>query len=421
MNIDGSGIDGVGESVNATNTVETDNDVSMEMDQAADTAGAKCTCESTEQHNGLYAASPLKENLQSLTITPAMASTTIDYTQNIAQLSPQPGTFYRFRDFPAEVRCMIWKYHAEDEEDFGEPRTLTIIANFDGENAKNNTRCNYVAELLHRMELTNDQNTRSFQKRVRFPWRAQPAPSYKMPASLYINKEARYVGQEIYSKSHFLMSILETEKPVYFREDLDTLHFSDWFTFNTFCVQFAYVQTKQTSVRLAMKASRRVIIPDDEENIPLHLRCFVCRHNNRGWHRPNPCIKCQDLNPRQRLDDYIRNLAVGTESFGLSERINVEKSAVKQTQRMQKLRIKALEYMNWGFNKLDTLVLGMDSHLVSDTLHQRRSRWVEDRWRFKEDIMQYLTEKAFVDVEILSKREFIERFGEWDPQIKLGC
>ncbi|KAF7930982.1 uncharacterized protein EAE97_009191 [Botrytis byssoidea] len=218
-----------------------------------------------------------------------------------------------------------------------------------------------------------------------------------MPASLYVNKEARYVGQGLYLRSHFLMSILETEKPVYFREDLDILHFSGWFTFNTFCVQFTFMQTKETSVRLAMEANRRVIIPYDEEDIPLHLRCVVCMHNNR------------DLNPRERLDDYIKNVAVGTESFGLSERINAEKFAVKQTQRMQKLRIKALQYMNWGFNKLNTLVLGMDIHLVSDTMHQRRPEWVEDRWRFKEDIMKYLTDKAFVEIEFLSKKERIRR------------
>ncbi|TGO12158.1 hypothetical protein BTUL_0093g00060 [Botrytis tulipae] len=420
MDIDGNGIDGVGEGANVTNTVEMDNDVSMEMDQSADDKGAECTCESSGQHNSLYDTSPATECLQNSTITPAMASTNINYTQNITKLSPQPGTFHRFRDFPPEVRCMIWKYHAEDEEDFGKPRTLTIIAKYSGENAKNNTRCNYVMELLHRMELTDEQNTRSFQKNVKFPWTAQPAPSYKMPASLYVNKEARYISQELYSKSSFLMSILETEKPVYFREDLDILHFSDWFTFNTFCVQFAFMQTKKTSIRLAMKANRRVIIPYDEEDIPLHLRCVVCMHNNRGWHRPNPCVKCQDLNPRERLDDYIKNVAVGTESFGLSERINAEKFAVKQTQRMQKLRIKALQYMDWGFNKLDTLVLGMDSHLVSDSIHQRRTKWVEDRWRFKEDIMKYLKKKAFEEIEFLSKKEFIERFREWDPQIKLG-
>ncbi|TGO38508.1 hypothetical protein BHYA_0073g00170 [Botrytis hyacinthi] len=313
MDIDGSGIDGVGEGANATSTAEIDNDVSMGMDQSADTKGAEFTCESSGQHNGLYDTSPTKECLQSLAITPAIASTNINYTQNIAQISSQPGTFHRFRDFPAEVRCMIWKYHAEDEENFGGPRTLTIIAKYSGENTKNNTRCNYVMELLHRMELTDEQNTRSFQKNAKFPWTAQPAPSYKLPASLYVNKEARYVGQELYSKSHFLMSILETEKPVYFREGLDILHFSDWFTFNTFCVQFAFVRTKETSVRLAMKANRRVIIPYDEEDIPLHLRCVVCMHNNRGWHRPNPCVKCQDMNPRQRLDDYIKNVAVGTE------------------------------------------------------------------------------------------------------------
>ncbi|TGO75371.1 hypothetical protein BELL_0217g00070 [Botrytis elliptica] len=420
MDIDGSGIDGVGEGANATSTVEMDNEVSMGMDQSADTEGAERVCESSGPHNGLYDTSPATDCLQSLTITPAVASTNVDYARNMAQLSPQPGTFHRFRDFPAEVRCMIWKYHAEDEEDFGEPRTLTIIAKYTGENAKKNSRCNYVMELLHRMELTDEQNTRSFQKNVKFPWTAQPAPSYKMPASLYVNKEARYIGQELYSKSHFLMSILETEKPVYFREDLDILHFSDWFTFNTFCVQFAFMQTKETSIRLAMKANRRVIIPEDEEDIPLLLRCVVCMHMNRGWHRPNPCVKCQDMNPRERLDDYIKNVAVGTESFGLSERINAEKFAVKQTQRMQKLRIKALEYMDWGFNQLDTLVLGMDSHLVSDTIHSRRPKWVEDRWKFKEDIMRYLKRKAFHEVEFLSKKEFIERFGEWDPQIQLG-
>ncbi|KAF5869771.1 uncharacterized protein Bfra_010971 [Botrytis fragariae] len=392
MNIDGSGIDGVGEDVNATNTVEMDNDISMGMDQSAYAEGAES----------------------------AMASANINYAHNIAQLSSQPGTFHRSSDFPAEVRCTIWKYHAEDEEDFGEPHSLTIIAKYTGENPKKNSRCNYVTELLHHMELTDDQNTRSFQKSVKFPWTAQPAPSYKIPASLYVNKEGQYAGQELYSKSHFLMSILETEKPVYFREDLDTLHFSDWFTFNTFCVQFAFVQTDQTSIRLAMEANRRVIIPEDEVDISLHLRCVVCRHNNRGWHRPNPCVKCLDMNPRQRLDDYIKNVAIGTESFGLPEKINAEKFAVKQTQRMQKLRIKALQYMDWGFNKLDSLVLGMDSHLVSDTLHQKRPKWVEDRWKFKEDIMRHLTYKAFEEVEFLSKKEFIERFGERDPRIELG-
>ncbi|KAF7946314.1 hypothetical protein EAE96_009315 [Botrytis aclada] len=293
---------------------------------------------------------------------------------------------------------MIWKYHAEEEEeeeeeeeDFGEPRTLTLIAKYAGENPQRNARCNHVTELLHRMELTDDHSTRSFDKRVKFAWSAQPAPTYKMPASLYVNKEARYVGQELYSQSHLLMSILETEKPVYFREDLDTLHFADWFTFNTFCVQFAFEQTYETSVRRAMKANRRAMIFDDEdaEDFPWHLRCVICKHHNFGLYRPSPCVKCEDLNPRERLDDYIKNIAVGTESFGLSKKINAEKFAVKQTQRMQKLRRKALEYMDWGFNKLDTLVLGTDSHLVADTLHHRRTKWVEDRCWLEGDIMVY--------------------------------
>ncbi|KAF7930981.1 uncharacterized protein EAE97_009190 [Botrytis byssoidea] len=169
MDIDGNGIDGIGEGANVTNTVEMENDISMEMDQSADDKGAECTCEPNGQHNGLYDTSPATESLQNSTITPVIASTKINRTQNIVQISPQPGIFRRFRDFPAEVRCMIWKYHAEDEEDFGEPRTLTIIAKYSGENTKNNTRCNYVMELLHRMELTDEYNTRSFQKNVKCP------------------------------------------------------------------------------------------------------------------------------------------------------------------------------------------------------------------------------------------------------------
>ncbi|TEY45513.1 hypothetical protein BOTCAL_0330g00070 [Botryotinia calthae] len=420
MDIDESGVDGVGEAANATSTVEMNDDVSMVMDQPADAKGAECACESSGQHNGLYDVSPAKECLQSLTITPTMASININDTRNTAQQSPQPRTFRRFRDFPAEVRCMIWKYHAEAEEDFGEPRTLTLISKLTGENINKEGRCNYVNELLHRMELTDDQRTLSFQKKARFPWTAQPTSSYKMPDSLYINREARYIGLELYSKSHFLMSILETEKPVYFREDLDTLHFADWFTFNTFCLQFAFVQTKETSIRSAMKANRRVIIPLDEEDIPWHLRCVVCMHHDRGWHRPNPCEMCQDANPRQCLDDYIKNVAVGTETFGLSKKINAEKYAIKQSIRTQNLRIKALEYMNWGFHRLDNLVLGMDSHLVAGAMRRRRAIWVEDSWKFEVDITKYLTKKPFEEVVFLTKKEFIQRFGDWDPQIKLG-
>lgn len=69
MDIDGSGIDEVGEGANVTNTVGMDNDVSMGMDQPADAEGAACTSESSGQHNGLYNTSSVKECLQSLTIT----------------------------------------------------------------------------------------------------------------------------------------------------------------------------------------------------------------------------------------------------------------------------------------------------------------------------------------------------------------
>ncbi|KAJ8059720.1 hypothetical protein OCU04_011365 [Sclerotinia nivalis] len=266
--------------------------------------------------------------------------------QSTAQQHPPAKNFHRFCDFPAEVRCMVWKYHTENEEDFGKPRTLTIIAKYTGKNPAKNHRCTYVSQLCHRMALTATANTHAFDKKATFPWTAQPAQSCKMPASLYINRESIYVGERTYSKSHFLMSIFGDGMPVYFREDVDKLHFSDWFTFNTFCLQFAFVQTKKTSITAAIHANRRIAIPIDEPDLPLHLRCLVCSHNNRGWNRASPCFDCQDRNPRERLDDYIKHLAIGTESSGLCERINDEQFVIKQTERMQKLRKKAVEYMS---------------------------------------------------------------------------
>ncbi|KAI9642851.1 hypothetical protein NHQ30_008585 [Ciborinia camelliae] len=376
--------------------------------------------EELEEEVHFYGASPLRAGLPNLSITPIIASTNSINTQSAAQQTPQAKTFHRFRDFPAEVRCMVWKYHAEEEEDFGKPRTLTIIAKYNGKNPKNDKRCIYAAELEHRMALTMDTRTRSFGKKSVFPWVAQPAPSYKMPASLYVNRESKDIGKEMYSKSHFLMSIFGNEKPIYFREDLDVLHFTDWFTFNTFCLQYAFVQTKKTSITAALQAKRRDQFPVDEEDLPLHLRCGICAYNNRGWDHQDPCIRCQDLNPRETLDDYVKHLAIGTESFGLTERINAERYATKQTERMQKLRKRALMYINWSSYRLETLVLGMDSHLVSDRLHRGRRKWVEDRYQFKKDVMKYMSRKLYAEIEVVPKKEFAERFGDWDPQLELG-
>lgn len=52
-------------------------------------------------------------------------------------------------------------------------------------------------------------------------------------------------------------------------------------------------------------------------------------HHDCGWHPPNPCEICQDANPRQRLGVYIKNVTVGTETFGLPEKTNAEKYAIK--------------------------------------------------------------------------------------------
>ncbi|KAF7858459.1 hypothetical protein EAF04_009059 [Stromatinia cepivora] len=397
------------ESANDTSVVETGCSNSRDIDQPEATQGEEFRA--PKEEDDLYAA---------------MAFTSAINTQNTAQQNPPAKTFHRFCDFPAEVRCIVWKYHMEDEEDFRKPRTLTIIAKYTGKNPANNHRCTYVSQLCHRMALTTTAGTHAFDKKATFPWTAQPARPCKIPASFYINRESKYVGERMYSKSHFLMSILGDGKPVYFREDLDTLHFSDWFTFNTFCLQFAFVQTKKTSITAAMHANRRITIPVDEPDLPLNLRCVVCLHNNRGWNHASPCFTCQDRNPRERLDYCIKHLAIGTESSGLCERTNAEKLAIKQAERMQKLRKKAVEYMNWGFNRLDTLVLRMDGHtvldhMISDAIHRGRGRGrrVEDSWQFIED-MKSLTKKGLEEVEFLPRKAFVERFGEWDPKSELA-
>lgn len=45
---------------------------------------------------------------------------------------------------------------------------------------------------------------------------------------------------------------------------------------------------------------------------------------------------------------------------------------------------------------------------------------MEDSWKFEVEITAYLTKKAFEEVVLLTKEEFIQWFEYWDPRIKLG-
>ncbi|KAB8300992.1 hypothetical protein EYC80_002916 [Monilinia laxa] len=418
MDRNGSGTRRDNGGVNATKAVESESSDAMNIDQPGTPYGKNSP--RLEEEDDLYGASPLRAKLLNLHITSVMTSTETTPTRSTAQQNPQNKTFYRFRELGPEVRCMVWKYYAEAEENFSKPRVLTVISKYTGENTKNDKRHTYVSELRQRMNLRDDSRTRSFDENETFPWVTQPASSFKMPASMYINRESKKVSGELYSKSHLLMSIFGNGKPVYFREDLDVLHFADWFTFNTFCLQFAFVQTKKTFIAGAIQAMRRREIPLGEEDLPLNLRCLTCQKYDKSWNPSNPCGICQDLNPRERLDDHIKHVAIGTESFGLVERYIAERCAVSQIQTMRVLRERALKYMNWGFNRLYTLVLGMEGHPITTGTHSIGGIWVDDRSQTKEDVLNYFSMMYFRKIGFLPKKEFEERFGVWDPKYEIA-
>ncbi|ESZ95728.1 hypothetical protein SBOR_3882 [Sclerotinia borealis F-4128] len=422
MDMDDSAIGGGGgEGANVTNVVEIEYGDTMDINQPRVPQGERSI--PVDEEWNLYGASPPRANPPR--ITPASTSTNAINTQTTAQPEPQAKTFHRFSLFPTEIRRMVWKCHAEEEENFGPRRTLTIIAKHTGD-PKNNDRCTYVPELEQRVYIKIRLHSRAFDTGSAFPWVAQPALSYRSPASLYVNQESKDVGQEMYSKSHFLMSIFGDGKTVYFRKDIDILHFADWFTFSTFCLQYAFVQTGEASMAAAIQANRRPQIPTDEEDLPFNLQCSTCRTHHRGWNHQNPCSACQDLNPRERLDDHIKHFAIATDSivgrgsFGFVNRRDAERYANRQTERMQNLRRRALEYINWSCNRFDTLVLGMASHEESDTVPWERLDWLEKRYKLRMELLRFSSDEYFSKIDFLSKEAFVERFGKWGPQLSLS-
>lgn len=72
------------------------------------------------------------------------------------------------------------------------------------------------------------------------------------------------------------------------------------------------------------------------------------------------------MNPRQRLDMYIKNLAIGTEWTGLVEDIDSKTEAIVQRERMQGLGSEALKHIYWGCGRLQWLALGMQGKFLFD-------------------------------------------------------
>lgn len=96
----------------------------------------------------------------------------------------------------------------------------------------------YASELEFRMRLNIglSRHATATDYPLPFPWIAQPTPSFKMPDSMYIHREAKAEGEKAHSRNQFLESTFGTGgiiKPISLG-NTNLLHFPAWFSFATF-------------------------------------------------------------------------------------------------------------------------------------------------------------------------------------------